>query len=100
MNEDAKLDMLIGDAFSLSYPLDGVSKKATQERLAAWEKEMNALRNEMPDVAWPETSGDEMSPQDRKAMKAFDAKMKSLETKRRALIRENSTGAVWLHKRK
>ena len=96
VNSDGKLDLLIGDSYTLSYAVDGLSKDEVEKRLAAWQEEMGALSGGMPEIDWPEDPSVELSPEDQAALDAYYDKMDAHHKKREAFLREESTGSVWL----
>ncbi len=80
---DGKLDLLVGDQQRLTFPLAGIDEAAAREQLVAWNKEQQKL------FATPQGE-DEASQQ--KWQQAYE----KLEAARAKIVRDESTGFVWL----
>jgi hypothetical protein len=83
---DGKLDLLIGDDLTLYYLGEGVTPKDAEAKYAEWEKKVEKLS---------ETLGSDPKKRDQ-----FTAAYKKLIEERNVFLREDSTGFVWLYRRK
>jgi hypothetical protein len=81
---DGKLDVLLGDMVSLSYPAEGLDEATCRKKLADWQVRMDALQKTLGDQP-----GDE-------AMEAFQESMSKLWEERESIVRQEMTGFVWL----
>ena len=85
---DGKLDILVGDNVTLVSMAKGVSKKKYAEELEKWEKLYNAAAEAMG------TAADEK--ERNKAQKHYQ----EVYQNRTAFMHDESTGYVWLYRRK
>jgi hypothetical protein len=81
---DKKLDLLLGDQFSLMHLADGVDAKAATEKLAAWKKKQQELFKGM---------GEEQSEE---AQEKFQKAYEALEKEKATFAKDQMTGTVWL----
>lgn len=76
VNGDGKLDLIVGDNVTLTYPREGLDEARAREKYAAWMKEQQALfEKEVPD---------------------FETQWKALLAKRDQIVTVDSTGFVWV----
>ncbi len=88
LNADGKLDILLGDDFTLVSPAEGVSDADFNRRLAEWNQENQALEAEMQGVT------------DEAQYQPFMERMRALGEKRSAFVVEEWTGFVWAYLQK
>jgi hypothetical protein len=86
---DGKLDLLVGDSVTLVAPANGLSVSEFQQKLKAWQAEMETLAKDL--------NSDQAD--DAKRQKASEAYSKLYE-QRSQFMNEDSTGFVWLYRRK
>ncbi|MEM1083093.1 MAG: VCBS repeat-containing protein [Verrucomicrobiota bacterium] len=86
LNEDGKLDLLLGDSVRLQYPAEGLSEKEFAEKKEAWDKRMAELNKQLQAGA----EKDEGRPSD-ELMKRYQEHW----SKRSEFVKEDSTGFVW-----
>jgi hypothetical protein len=86
---DGKLDLLVGDSVTLVAPANGLSISEFQQKLKAWQAEMESLAKDL--------NSDQAD--DAKRQKASEAYSKLYE-QRSQFMNEDSTGFVWLYRRK
>ena len=111
LNNDGKLDLLVGDSVQLSSPAEGLTADESTEKLAAWDKEMAEI-NEAFSAVWPkldelgeeDESDDDATKEARaaleKEMEEMNEKMQSHYEKRSDFVIEKSTGYVWAYYQK
>lgn len=84
VNEDGKLDLLVGDNVSLAYPVKGVAEADVKKRLVAW--------NAKQAKAFESMQGDVSDADQRKFNDAYEA----LQKERKQFVRDDRTGFVWV----
>jgi len=77
VNGDGKFDLLVGDSVNLTYPAEGLDEAAARERLKAWDARQAKLL---------EHRGDD----------DFRELYQNLREARKSIVREESTGFVWV----
>jgi len=82
---DGKIDLLIGDDVTLRFPIDGLDEATAAKRLAEHEAEEARVLGGLGD-------GSDQA--------AIERAFGELEEKRAKIVREESTGFVWLLRRK
>lgn len=80
---DGKLDLLVGDQQRLTFPLAGIDEAAAREQLVAWNKQQQEL------FATPQG-------EDEAAQQKWQQAYEKLEAARAKIVRDESTGFVWL----
>lgn len=84
VNGDGKLDVLLGDQLTLTFPAEGMSEDQCREKLAAWQAEMDKIQSSL-------TGGPgEVD------MEAFQERMMKHYESRETIVREEVTGFVWV----
>ncbi|MCA8957389.1 MAG: VCBS repeat-containing protein [Planctomycetes bacterium] len=91
VDEDGKLDLLLGDSVTIYAPAKGLTEAAVHERMKSWSKKQEALGKEM---AQAQRSKD--NPRIRSAQKAYSAHWKAREK----ICSSDMTGFVWLLRQK
>lgn len=88
INGDGRLDLLVGDAVSLAYAVNGLDEKTVLAKIAEWAKKVD---REMKAI----------QPKDGKWTKAQSKKSQEvyarLHKEREQFVREESTGFVWVY---
>lgn len=87
VNDDGKLDMLVGDNVTLISPAKGVSKEEFAKRHAKWNEAMQAASRDL---------GSSAGGNNQKAMDRYQ----KLHQERSSFMNEERTGYVWLFVRK
>ncbi len=87
VDKDGKLDVLVGDQCTILHLAEGVDAKIAKQKLAAWNKKQSKLFEVL------NTEDGEM-PDD------FNEKYEALLEEKAAFLREETTGFVWLLRRK
>ncbi len=88
INDDGKLDLLVGDKTQLLFPANGMTIKQYKKKQAAWEKESKELRKLLSD------------PKEKENRKANSKKLREHYTNRKDFETSESTGFVWLYLQK
>jgi hypothetical protein len=86
LNDDGKLDLIVGDGTTLMFPADGLSGSEARAQYAAWQKEQQTLMNGFQDAS---ADQDEIS-------KKFDAHYEKMEK----IVKQEMTGFVWVYYQK
>jgi len=89
LNDDGKLDILVGDTVTVTSLPAGVSKQAYEQKKAAWEKAFQAASQEMRNAS-----------QDAEKRQAAYNRYRELYAKRAEFIKQERTGFVWLYLQK
>lgn len=89
VNSDGKLDLLVGDSVTLISIPKGLTKKESDEKNAAWQKDLEALLSE---INTPDADAEKRQ----KALQKYQA----MYSKRSEFIKEERTGFVWLYVQK
>lgn len=89
VNDDGKLDLLVGDNVTLSSPAEGLSEEEFKKQLAKWQADFEAASRAA------EAAGDDVE-------KRGEANTKLIElyNSREKIMREDRTGFVWLYVQK
>jgi hypothetical protein len=89
VNDDGKLDVLVGDNVTLASPAEGLSTEEFKERQAQWQKDFDAA------LRATEAAGE-----DAEARTKANTKLIELYQSREKFLREDRTGFVWLYVQK
>jgi len=89
VNNDGKLDILVGDSLTLLEPAEGLSEAEYKERQAKWQKNLQATSAAMND---PDATAEEKQ--------AARLRFSDLYRKRSEFVNEERTGFVWLYLQK
>lgn len=90
VNGDGKLDLLIGDSVTLTYPAKGLDEAGARKKLAEWEARMQKAQDAN------QANG---KPTDEE-QKKFKEDIQKLWSEHETIVREDSTGFVWVMFRK
>ncbi|MEK7468574.1 MAG: VCBS repeat-containing protein [Planctomycetota bacterium] len=90
LNGDGKLDLLIGDSVTLVYPAAGLEVAQAREKLAEWSARMEKAGAALRAGGGP-TAEDK---------KKYQEEWQKLRKERETIVREDSTGFVWVMYRK
>lgn len=90
VNGDGKLDVLVGDDATLTYPAEGLTEEEMENKKKEWQKEMNAVMKELR----------EQRPEDGRPSQEIMSKYRKLHQSRSEFMTEESTGFVWLYLQK
>ncbi|MEE8106665.1 MAG: VCBS repeat-containing protein [Planctomycetota bacterium] len=85
---NGKLDLLLGDSVTLYYVASGVDAATARAKDVKWKKKQQVHMG-----AYPQNG-------DAAAMKKWQENYRKLEAERKAFVREEKTGFVWLFRRK
>ncbi|MEM6571617.1 MAG: FG-GAP and VCBS repeat-containing protein [Planctomycetota bacterium] len=96
VNGDGKLDLLVGDSVRLKYPAEGLTEEEARGQMELWQKDFAELQGAAPEIADFENMTDE----EEAAWEAHSERQSELWTLRAEIVREVSTGYVWLYERK
>ncbi|MCA8925980.1 MAG: VCBS repeat-containing protein [Planctomycetes bacterium] len=88
VNGDGKFDLLVGDTVSLTYVLDGQDEAEVRAKLEAY--------SELQQAAFARQRDAEGEEQRAAASAAYSELYRELREKRRALVRTDNTGFVWV----
>jgi hypothetical protein len=91
VNGDGKLDLLIGDCVDLVHPARGLDEKGAREKLEEWEEKRDRVEMEL-------RGGDRERTAEEK--KKYQEETAKLWDERQKIVREESTGFVWVMYRK
>lgn len=83
LNEDGKLDLLVGDCVQLCFPVEGVSEAEAKQRLEAWNAKQVKVFTELQKDGTPDQ---------KKLQKAWT----ELQKERAEFVRDEPTGFVWV----
>jgi hypothetical protein len=89
VNEDGKLDLLVGDTVTLVSAAGGLTAEELQEKIAAWQK---AIEEASKALASQEASEEERNKANEEFMKLYQ--------QRTEFMQEDRTGFVWLYLQK
>ncbi len=89
VNNDGKLDILVGDSLTLLEPATGLSEAEYKERQVKWQKNLQATSAAMND---PDATAEERQ--------AANLRFSDLYRKRSEFVNEDRTGFVWLYLQK
>ena len=87
LDGDGKLDLLVGDSVTLSYPAEGLSEAEATERYEAWEERQQELMK-----VRMETEGEP----DEAELEQWQEAMQKVWEERETIIRSEMTGFVWV----
>ena len=91
VNEDGKLDILVGDCTRLVSPADGLTEEKSKAKEADWQPQMVAMQKKLSAI-------DESK--DAEETQKIYAEYSALYQEREKFIKEDRTGFVWLYLRK
>ena len=91
VNEDGKLDILVGDSTKLVSPADGLTEEESKAKEADWQTQMDAMQKKLSAI-------DESK--DAEETQKIYAEYSALYQEREKFIKEDQTGFVWLYLRK
>ena len=91
VNEDGKLDILVGDCTRLVSPADGLTEEESKAKEADWQPQMDAMQKKLSAI-------DESK--DAEETQKIYAEYSALYQEREKFIKEDRTGFVWLYLRK
>ena len=90
MNDDGKLDLLVGDSVTLNFPADGLTGAEARKKYAEWQKEEQAVMASFENAsADPDGEMEDMS-----------AKWQALYEKLETILNQEMTGFVWVYYQK
>jgi hypothetical protein len=89
VNEDGKLDILVGDNVTLISPAEGLSDAEFEDKFADWQKAIQEASTAQRD----ESTDEEQRKEARK-------RLRELYEKRAEFMKEERTGFVWLYRQK
>jgi hypothetical protein len=95
VNEDGKLDILVGDDITLVSLAKGVTKKEYDQKFAKWRKDQEAASE-----AYSAASKDVKEGESNEQQQAAQKRLQDLYEKRTEFMNEDPTGYVWLYRRK
>jgi len=87
---DGKLDLLVGDSVSLSFPAEGVDEAEAKSKLAAWQAKQTKVFASMGGKGEPT----------KEQQAAFQKAYEALVHEREQFLRDERTGFVWVLLRK
>lgn len=98
INNDGKLDLLVGDSVTLVSPAEGISEAEFQKRHDAWQKKFQAAMAEYSKVtrAIAEKGDNKANELRQKAAQAYQ----EVYQQRTSFMRQEMTGFVWLYLQK
>ncbi len=91
INEDGKLDILVGDSTTLTSPADGLTEEECKAKEVEWQSKMEDLSKKLNAI-------DENT--DSAESEKVHAEFNTLYQERNTFIKEDSTGFVWLYLQK
>ncbi len=89
IDADGKLDILVGDLATLISPAEGVTEAQFRERFAAWNKDLAEAGAKLSTDA-----------NDEKTRQELNRRYQELYEQRARFMNQDSTGFVWLYRRK
>ena len=89
VNNDGKLDILVGDSVSLRSPAKGLSEEESTRRMASWQKELNEALAKLRDKNL-----------DKQTQQDANKRYTELYRQRSEFVTQQSTGFVWLYLQK
>ena len=89
VNEDGKLDVLVGDSVMLVAVPEGVSQEDFEKKQAEWQENVSKISEEYAAAAG-----------DQEKLQEVNEKLQDLYAQRSEFIAEDRTGFVWLYLRK
>ncbi len=89
VNEDGKLDLLVGDSVALVSPANGLSTEEFKEKFAAWQKSVEDASSALSSAA-----------DDEDARAKASEEFSKLYSQRTEFMNEERTGFVWLYLQK
>jgi hypothetical protein len=89
VNEDGKLDLLVGDSVTLTAPAKGLTVEAFKKKQAEWQQKVDQLSKVL---ASPKA--------DQKERQKANEDFSELYQKRSEFIQEDRTGYVWVYLQK
>ncbi|MEM9378716.1 MAG: VCBS repeat-containing protein [Planctomycetota bacterium] len=96
VDEDGKLDLLVGDAVEIIRPAEGLTDDECRRRFAEWNTNHRRIVRSQPEFGG---HGRRTAEQEAE-MEAFYARRQAHWEKRQAIVDKRSTGYVWLFLRK
>jgi hypothetical protein len=84
VNEDGKLDLLIGDSVMLVSPAEGLTEEECKQKEAQWQQALDAVMRDVNDAQ-----------NDEQRSAAYD-RYREVYQQRREFVHEERTGFVWL----
>jgi hypothetical protein len=100
VNGDGKLDVLVGDNTTLSFPKAGVSEAEMQKKLGEWEKENSAVMAKYQEATKDIKDFKNLKPDQRERITKVSKEMSKLRQRRSEFMTEEMTGFVWLYLQK
>ncbi len=91
VNEDGKLDILVGDNTTLVSPADGLTAAQAKEKEDEWQKQMEAMTEKL------NSPGEDTNPEEQQKVYAEYSKLYAARTE---FLKEERTGFVWLYVQK
>lgn len=85
---DGRLDLLVGDNVTLTFPAKGVDEETARRRLGEWNEKQKKVFESMQAEPSPEEQ------------RKFDAAYEALQEERKQFVQDERTGFVWLLVRK
>ena len=91
VNEDGKLDILVGDSTTLVSPAEGLTEEESKAKETDWQTRMEAIQKKLSAI--------DASKDPEESQKIY-AEYRALYQEREKFIKEERTGFVWLYLRK
>ena len=88
VNGDGKLDILVGDSARLTFPAEGLDEAAARRRLGQWNQQQEAAMEKFEQSEGAEPTEAEME--------AMSKVWEDLYEQRAKIVRDESTGFVWV----
>ena len=116
INGDGKFDLLVGDAYTVASPAEGVAEDEAIEKLKVWSKKQQELMDRQQELSrkitrlsaaatgkeagQSETSEDSELASLQKQLVECENEMSGMYAKRVEIIQEEFTGSVWVYYQK